>query len=68
MAAQQNEFIDYYKLLGVSCDDSVDKIKRSYKKLALKKHPDKNPDNPNAGLLCVLALFSSINNKSLHHL
>eukprot|EP00486_Rosalina_sp_Unknown_P000865 CAMPEP_0201565598 /NCGR_PEP_ID=MMETSP0190_2-20130828/4832_1 /ASSEMBLY_ACC=CAM_ASM_000263 /TAXON_ID=37353 /ORGANISM="Rosalina sp." /LENGTH=265 /DNA_ID=CAMNT_0047983285 /DNA_START=21 /DNA_END=815 /DNA_ORIENTATION=+ len=48
MSAQQPDFIDYYLLLGVSCDESIDKIKKAYRKVALKKHPDKNPDNPNA--------------------
>jgi len=35
---------DYYATLGVGRDASDADIKRSYKKLALKWHPDKNPD------------------------
>ncbi len=36
---------DYYKILGVTSTDSSDTIKKSYKKLALKFHPDKvSPD------------------------
>lgn len=41
-------YIDYYNTLGVKKDATQDEIKKAYKKLARKHHPDLNPDNAEA--------------------
>lgn len=42
------EFIDYYKVLGVDKNATTDDIKKAYRKLARKHHPDLNPNDKEA--------------------
>ena len=41
-------FIDYYKVLGVKSDASQEEIKRAYRRMAKRYHPDTNKDAPDA--------------------
>ncbi len=42
------DYKDYYKILGIDKKATQDEIKKAYRTLAVKLHPDKNPDNKEA--------------------
>ena len=54
---------DYYRTLGVHHDASEDEIKKAYRKLALKHHPDHHRDDPGSGRSA--SLGSSYQNRLL---
>lgn len=39
---------DYYQILGVAQDSGEEEIRKTYRKLAMQYHPDRNPDDPEA--------------------
>lgn len=53
----------YYDLLGVPPDAKEIDIKKAYRKAAIKLHPDKNPDDPDAG-----AKFQSVRHQYHHNI
>jgi len=59
---------DYYELLGVPRSASAEEIKTAYRKLALKYHPDRNPDPKAAEMFkSVATAYNVLSNEEKRH-
>lgn len=60
--------VEAYQVLGVSAETSHEDVKKAYKRLALKTHPDKNPNDPEASkkFLRVSEAYKRITDPSAH--
>ena len=57
------DFIDYYKILGLNRKATVKDIKKAYRKLARKYHPDLNPDDKTDMYIKVMNNYNKFRSK-----
>ncbi|KAF9270539.1 DnaJ-domain-containing protein [Marasmius fiardii PR-910] len=59
----------YYDILGVPVDATTDDIKKAYRRLAIKHHPDKNPDDPQAEerFKAIAIAYQTLSDPNLRH-
>jgi preprotein translocase subunit Sec63 len=50
------DIADAYKLLGITTEAREDEINKAFRQRSLKVHPDRNPDNPEAGSCYIVQL------------
>jgi curved DNA-binding protein CbpA len=49
LSQEDDDFVDYYDLLGIEPEANEDQIRKAYHKKSRENHPDKKRDDPNAG-------------------
>lgn len=54
--------VDFYALLGLPLEATLAEVKKAYRTTALKYHPDKNPDNKDAGIYVLPQIRSCFSN------
>jgi len=55
-----SDIADAYKLLGITTEARDDEINKAFRQRSLKVHPDRNPDNPEAGECFCTTITASI--------